>query len=539
VVHLYGSPYARGLQHGAQLSSKIHSFYTTLLTASLFPYLGREQSDLETLLPIYRDPRYANGAFAYQLMLDSARNVEHSLSDDVRNELRGISDGSGMSYDDVLVLNTFVDTLLAVRAIALAIRLSRAPQLTQLGVEGAAPQPYQAVPWASLTEVPASPVFHVTLADPDGIDRASVRAELDGTLLGDDAVSFTDLDAGVLDVRIAAGDLGPPGAHTLVMSASDTVRTDIPPPTHENVMRDEEILFTTQGTGLDAHDVLRPRLDDGRTRPPPVAFALRSTPLLAQHFALLDANTAHEHTVVLVQHPDDGTPAFATVGWAGVIYGFSGLSSAGLGAVCNPSDTLNNSVVANVLAHVDDLSKARLVASGTPIGFALRKVLSTATDAASAVATVEALSHVYGWSCVFADAAGGVSHVEVDSGAFSAPAVHADETATQDALIASSAYRLLLDDAPTLSVAGERVVPQRDWSGFFFRSQRVAAAVQRSLKPSMSVEEVEMLLGDDQLVDRSDSMNAVVIEPAAHRLSAAMGQVPATAGPFEAVEVTP
>jgi hypothetical protein len=105
--------------------------------------------------------------------------------------------------------------------------------------------------------------------------------------------------------------------------------------------------------------------------------------------------------------------------------------------------------------------------------------------------------------------------------------------------VVSSAYRLLLDDAPTLSVASERVVPQRYWSGFFFRSERVTAAVSRALKLGMSVGDVEALLGDDELVNPSDSMNAVVIEPAARRISAAMGQVPATTGPFEPTEVTP
>ena len=29
-------------------------------------------------------------------------------------------------------------------------------------------------------------------------------------------------------------------------------------------------------------------------------------PLLAQHFAMLDANTSHRHTVVFVHHPDSG-----------------------------------------------------------------------------------------------------------------------------------------------------------------------------------------------------------------------------------------
>ncbi len=542
-VIVSGTAYNRGLAHGTQLTSKIHSFYTTLLTASLLPYLGREQADIETLLPIYASAKYANGQFAYQLMLDSAHSVEHSLSQDQRDELRGVSDGSGLSYDDTLVLNTFVDTLLAVRGVALAIRLSRAPQLTAISVDSQSLDPYVPVPGAAFVEVSPSPVFDITLKDPDGIDPASIRIEMDGAVYGVNHVSLFAFDGG-MNVRVATGDLGPPAAHTLVISASDTVQSDNPPPVHENVMRDEEILFTTLGTGLDSGDVLRPTLNDNRTRPPPIAFALRGErtangqTLLAQNFALLDANTAHEHTIVLEQHPDVG-PSFATVGWAGLIYGFSGVSENGVGAVCNPSDTLNNSIVGSVLGQIADLSTATLVATGKPIGFALRDVLSTATDATSAAATMQSISHVYGWNCVFADADGGIQGIEVNSGAFSLPPVTEPLAPVQDALVASSAYQVLVDDAPLLTLAGEHIVPQRYWSGFFYRSVRVADAVHRRLTPAMTVEQVEDLLAVDELVDQSDSMNAVVIEPAARRISSAMGQEPATAGPSETLELTP
>ena len=70
---------------------------------------------------------------------------------------------------------------------------------------------------------------------------------------------------------------------------------------------------------------------------------------------------------------------FAVVGWAGVVYGFSGLSDTGLGYACNPSDTLDNSVVGSVFENIFDLSKAKLLATGTPMGFLGRKMLETAT----------------------------------------------------------------------------------------------------------------------------------------------------------------
>jgi hypothetical protein len=87
---------------------------------------------------VYSSERYQNGNFAYELLLESAKNVERSLNRATRDELRGIADGSGLTYDQVLVLNTFFDTVLAVRGVALAIRLSRAPQIKSLEFVGAA-----------------------------------------------------------------------------------------------------------------------------------------------------------------------------------------------------------------------------------------------------------------------------------------------------------------------------------------------------------------------------------------------------------------
>ena len=61
LIHLHGSPYARGLEHGQKLRSKVRAFYTTLLTTSLLPYLNREQPGIEAFLIAYRGDAYANG----------------------------------------------------------------------------------------------------------------------------------------------------------------------------------------------------------------------------------------------------------------------------------------------------------------------------------------------------------------------------------------------------------------------------------------------------------------------------------------------
>lgn len=581
VVHLYGSPYERGRQHGEQLKSKVHSFYSTLLTSSLFPYLGREQPDIASFLPEYQAERYQGGRFAFELLLDSAKSIERTLPRAVRDELRGVSEGSGLSYDQVLVLNTFFDSVLAVRGIALAIRLGRAPQLERLEVVGAAGDGVDndgdgqvdeaeegvLAPWvpelrASFVEVPVSARFKLTLRDPHGIDPATLRLTLADRLYqrGDPGLELVAPDPDTLEVTVAPVEpLPAASAVTLVVSAGDAKVLEDPPPAHQSFMRDEEVVFTTRGAGLSPEAVRRPPLFDGRTRPPPVALAVRGAataggaPLLGHHFALLDANTSHKHGVVFVHHPE-GAPPFAVVGWAGVTWGLSGLSTQGLGFACNPADTLDNTVVGSVLDQVGDLSKARLVASGTPIGVASRRALESATTAAGAVEVMKTISHVYGWSCAFADGEGGLAAVETDGDVFKEgqggvfplgpdtldPKGNRLVSLRGDDLVLASSYALNFPDIVTLTLAGQRVVPQRRWSGFYFRSRRAADAAFRGLEAAygqLDVAALQALLSSDELVDASDSMNAVVLEPRALKLHSAMGQVPATAGPFETLDL--
>lgn len=578
-----GAPYDRGLAHGTQLRSKIRSFYTTLLTNSLFPYLSREQPDIASLLTEYQKDRYAEGRFAYELLLDSAKSVERTLNRATREELQGIADGSGLTYDQVLVLNTFVDSVLAVRGVALAIRQGRAPVVESIELVGAGTdgtdndgdgdvdEPGEGVfsPWvpelnAQAVELPPDVKLRAVIVDPDGVDPATVRVTFGTELFtqGSPQLVMTELAADRLEVVATPSEPLTTGAVvTIVLSAGDKKILDNPPPSHASFMRDEELVFTVKGAGLARQDVRRPRLIDNRTRPPTFALGVRGTATagdgayLAQHFALLDANTSHKHTVAIRHQPESG-PAYVTIGWAGVVYGFSGMSERGVGFACSPSDTLDNSVVGSVLENVADLSQAKLLATGTPIGFVGRKVLEQATDAASARDVMAAAKHVYGWTCLVGDAAGGLEAVEVDSDVFNSgtggiyPYRPEDVDATGrpyasvgvDDLLAGSSYAKNIDDAPVLNIAGTRMVPQRQWSSFFFRSRRAMDGVGRKLKAAYGTVDAATLqgfLGDPELVDRSDSMNAVVLDLGARQVHSAMGQVPATDGPFEVTEVRP
>ncbi len=583
LVELRGAPYDRGLQHGTQLRSKIRSFYTTLLTNSLFPYLSREQPDIAAFLPEYADARYENGNFAYELLLDSAKNIERSLSRATRDELRGIADGSGLTYDQILVLNTFFDTVLAVRGIALAIRLSRAPQLVAVTFTGAQSDgvdndddgdvdepgegtfdPYVPEVFGNIVELPVTTTVRLRLSDPDGVDPATVRLYLSDQLYTAESaeLSFNELSATELEVTLTPSTpLAPASLTTLVVGAGDKKIIEVPPPSRASFMRDEELSFTTRGKGLTRRDIRRPELTDGRTRPPPVAIGVRNSATLdgalyiAHHFSLLDANTAHKHTVALRHVPETG-PAFVTIGWAGIAYGLAGMSDRGVGYACNPADTLDNSVVGSIFDQVADLSKAKLLASGLPIGFAARRVLENATDAVSARDIVADAERVYGWTCLFGDKNGGLEALEVDSNIFNDtskgvfpitpseldPLGRRWASSSNDNLVLGSNYVKNVPDITSLMVAGQRITPQRTWSGFFNRSRRAADGALDLITQangSVDAEFLQNLIASPRFVDQSDSMNAVVLDFANLQVRSAMGQVPATNGPFEVTEVRP
>ncbi len=577
---LTGTAYDRGLQHGTQLRSKIRSFYTTLMTNSLFPFLSREQPDIATLLKEYDADRYKNGGFARELLLESAKNLERNLGRSGRDELRGIADGSGLTYEEVLILNTFVDTTLAVRGIGLAIRQGRAPvvdsvEFLGLGSDGVDNSgegtidetdegvitPYVPPYFAAAVEIDVRTKLRVVFSDPDGVDPQTVRVRMNEGLFifGDPALEIVELDA--TRVQLTFTPLEPlPAASTItfVVSAGDKRIIEIPGPPRASFRRDEEFVVTTRGARLAPRDISRPALTDNRTRPPPFTLGVRgaraaSGPLLAHSFALLDANTAHKHTVLLMHRPDTG-PAYATVGWAGIVYGISGLNERGVGVACNPSDTLDNSVVGSVLDQVADLSKAKLLASGLPVGFLVKRVLERASNVAEGVDALTEIDPVYGWNCTIADDQGGLEVVELDSDVFRQgqggvyrygptdrdPSMRRYSSLTDDDVISGSSYTRNVDDSITLNLAGQRVVPQRFWSGFFFRSRRVIDNVTRRLAARtepVDVPWLEALLAEPEVIDRSDSMNAVVLDLKNRTVHSAMGTIPATASPFVATEL--
>ena len=562
-LELSGPPYARGFQHGQTLQSEVRAFYTRMLSSSILPNLDREQATLSAVLPAYQRDVYANGQFSYRLLLESARAMEAAMPAALREEMHGIADGAAVSYEQVLITNTFLDAVLSLRAVAQVANQAQAPILERVVVpgldqdgqdndgDGVVDNPSEAefaylpLRYASRVEIPPDARFVLTLMAPHGVDPSSIRITLNGHLFASGSSSISTRNPNGDPTRLEVGFTPPeplvPGPVALRIQAGDLDVVSDPPPAHAHFMRGERLTFTVRGTGRPPWEVTNrePTMSFGH----PTSFAFAQNGLLGHEFALLDANAAHENTVLFVHHPDNAE-AFAVVGWAGMVAGLSGMNAAGLALACEPSDTLNNTMVRGLLAQADDLSVATLVSSGVGIGTFQREALEGDTTVASAISRAAATEHAYGWSCLLQDATAGARAIEVnaDPGVFEfgpndqdahalpwASAGHGD-------LRAASHFVANTADMPAFTVEGIRIGPQSGWSTFFYRSLDTWSLVGdqfAALSSPLDLNSAISILQNPALVDPTDSMNAVVFDTAHHRLSAAMGAEPATASPFQ------
>jgi hypothetical protein len=581
VVVLNGSAYDRGFQHGERLKWEIRSFYTKILTASLLPYLNREQADVAGFLTEYAKPEYENGQFSYQILLQSAHNLMGYIPQPYLDEMQGIADGAQMPLDEILILNTFADTMLSFRAITLYIKEFQAPilisaqflggldtdwvdndgdgQIDQLG-EGAI-EPYGPSPYAAMTEVPTDAKIQFALIDYHGVNPDSIRIRLNDTLYvaGDPSIEIAptgDDGYGLRVVFTPPGGLPEASVVSVILQAGDLDFCVVPPLPRHRYMRDERIVFTTRGYGLPPQAIDNRSVDDGTSQPPSIAFAVRGSatpdgrPLLAHHFALLDAGASHDHTVLFTQVPDDGIP-HSYVGWAGVIGGFSGMNARGVTYAANLSDTLDNPLTGK---FNQDHFTAKLLETGVPIGVLGRELLARSETIGAAATYIQQQPRTFGWNILLADPSGSMGLVEVDANFLNTPDagfffVTPDPTQPgnldrwgrpvasvgPDDLRTGSHFVRNTDDIERRILLLFHVQPQRYWSSFFFRSVRAVSILGEKIAARYGAIDVDSaidLLREDDLIDRRDSMNAVVYDPWSLGIHYAMGKLPATDAEF-------
>jgi len=134
---LKGNPYERGLEHGRLFSAEIKSLYTRLLASSILPYLNREQISIAPILKVYDGEEYRDGTFSYKMLLESGRHLyDNHIPESIKEEMWGISDGSGVNLDEIIVLNTFMDTMMAFRAVVLFIKHIQTPYVKSIEFMG-------------------------------------------------------------------------------------------------------------------------------------------------------------------------------------------------------------------------------------------------------------------------------------------------------------------------------------------------------------------------------------------------------------------
>ena len=95
ILHLKGAPYQMGYQHGRLLKDQIKVLYQDYLLATL-----KEKTKDEKRFKAY-----------FNLFKKEAQKLEKFLPEEYKEEMKGIADGSGLSYNDVLIMHTFLDVL--------------------------------------------------------------------------------------------------------------------------------------------------------------------------------------------------------------------------------------------------------------------------------------------------------------------------------------------------------------------------------------------------------------------------------------------
>lgn len=584
VIEVSGDPYERGLQHGRALAGNIRSFYRKFLSAGIIPYLNSEQWQIEEFLTEYQKPEYDNAQFGYQILLQSARSFLKYIPEDYQQEMQGVADGCKMSFDQIVILNTFFDTLFGMRSIIFVIRNLQDPTYRYVDFEAyeeaddewkhvAAIKPFEPSPFGSLVEIPTNVRMRFMFQDPEGVDPDSVRILLgyDGenkVYTHDDEIVTTRVSGkydDMLEVLFTPPEPLPPATLiSLQIKVNDLDFVEGHGPRHAHVMRDDRFVFTTTGHPVtELHELFNKGERDERLQPVSIGFALRGKAttdgkvLAAHHFTGLDNDTAHKNAAVIIHRPGNGKKDYVTVGFAGVVYGSSGMNSDGLVTMFNLSDTLDNPVTEQVL---NDFLGAKLISKGIPIGFLLREILEKHSTVEEGREALKDRELTFGWNVLLADASGSMAVVEIDADILDNalnPGYYTyspDDTqpwrldpwgrqwasVDTDDIRMSMHYQANSEDININFLGFPILSPQRYWTSYYYRSLRtfyvLGEEIQAAYEDPLDLNGVIRVMRNPDLEDQRNSMNAAIFAPGDLKLWYALGEVPATSAPFREVD---
>ncbi len=587
VFDLYGSPYERGFQHGQRFRSKIRSLYTMLLTNSIYPYLERDRYDVASVMLRYQNEEmYGNGQFSPRMMLECGYEFLKFMPQEYVDEMQGIADGAELPFDEILILNTFFDTLMGFRSITFFIKLIQGPWLLTVSFDGALnadgkdndgdgeidepgeerQDPYEPRSYATMVEVPLdAPVKFILDDDKEGVNPESIRIQYNDRLfLADDPEVQTRpyaREGKTIEVTFLPPDGWPEASSVSInLQCTDLLEVVRVPPNHPRTMRAERITFTTAGYGKKSHQVPNQGFNDGRSQPPSLAFAVRGSAtrdgrvIVAHNFAMLDSNITHKHVTMFVHHPDQGR-SFSVLGYPGVIWGFSGMNDHGLTALYNASDTLNTPFAAS---FNEGLIFAKFKPTGVTAGVMLRELLNKYDNVEDALPYFYEHQASYGWNFLLADPSGEMKVVEVDSditeraeGGVHVYGNDMDNPDDQDAwgkplatvagddLYVASHYQKNLEEI-RYQIVNFDLQPQRYWTTFYFRSLRAFFCTADALRARYGKLDIARTIDMLRLIDLKDvrdSMNSAVYDPGDLTVWVGAGMVPAPDAEFEETDL--
>jgi len=385
IVELRGGPYERGLTHGKQLRSKIRAFHAQMLTNSLMPSLARERPAIAGILWAYQEDEYLDGQFGEKLLVENAYALEEFIPEHLKQEMQGVADGSNLTYEQILVLNTFFDSVLGVLALRSFLSYNAGPKIIEfeildpvgnypLAVDGldndgdgdideideGRIEAYEPSPHALFDQLPSDAIIRFRLEDADGVDPDELLVSLDGvehdansSAIGVEVLHVVapEDEGDPIDPELPPNSLWvtftPPGGlalgskHALDIRAGDLKIISDPLPAHASFSRTEWITLATSGYPRPLAQIGNEGIKGPRLAASGIGLAMGGAmtsagqEFLAHHFALLDNNTAHKHGVLFVHTEDDGR-SFAYLGWAGLVWGTSGMNNRGLTYAMNP-----------------------------------------------------------------------------------------------------------------------------------------------------------------------------------------------------------
>lgn len=596
VLHVSGTHYEMGYQIGQAYSAEIRQVFTQFLTASLIPYFSREQPGIASVLSYYDDPRFENGQFAYEFLKEAAHGLEPFIPQRFRDEIRGIADGSGYDYENVLILNTLLDAILSLVNITVFLRIVQSPVVESISLPGALltdgidndedgsiDEPrenefdsFPSSPFAVVKGMPAQPTLVFRLGDvsfpnvfdPEGVDLATLRIRLN-----DDV--YTRASTGVWsdngDALHPVVTIKPPqpfaeGTPVAVdVEVADLDEIVVPPPLHPNVARLQRFTFVVGGASRALTDFGNEKPTEASGSVPAWNLGVRGAAttdgsmLVARAMALLDINVLHDFTTLVVFHPvgDDGKPrpSYVSVGYAGIGWILSGMSERGIVTALDRCETFDDSVVGNIFAS----QPYRLNPQGALGGWMLKEILEDAEDLDQAEAVLRRQRPVTGWNIFLADGPHeDMRVVELDSDVNHLPdhgyASYSSDpgdpgnldasgrpfgSLTRDDLRNTIHYVKNLADGPEsvpLPIPIALALPdQRNWGTTYFSSVSVHAKVGEALREAGGPVDAQWLQDLEKrpgFFDPQISMHNAVFAPDSLELWVAMGRLPATDGPF-------